>query len=111
MRYTGSQPAVLDAPPRPVASSLRVSRAMPNPTRGPLLITLELPRSSQVTATVHDVLGRQVRTLADGFRDSGVLGIVWDGRNAAGRSVAPGLYMVRLDVAGERFTRRVVVAR
>ncbi len=106
----GSQPVVLAAPPRPVASALRVSQAMPNPTRGPLLIALDLPRRSQVRATVHDVLGRQVRLLADGFRDGGVQGIGWDGRDSAGRSAAPGLYMVRVDVGGERFARRVVVA-
>lgn len=106
----GSQPLVLDSPPRPVVAGLRLSQAMPNPTRGPLLLTLELPRRSLVRATVHDVLGREVRRIADGPRESGVQGVAWDGRDAKGHAAAPGLYLVRVDVNGERFSRRVVVA-
>jgi flagellar hook assembly protein FlgD len=89
---------------------LRVSQAMPNPTRGPLLLTLDLPRRTAVRATVHDVLGREVRVIADGTRDGGVQGVAWDGRDAQGRRAAPGLYLVRIDVGGERFSRRVVVS-
>ena len=106
----GSQPVVLAAPPRPAANMLRVSPAMPNPTRGPLLITLDLPRRSRVQAAVHDVLGRQVRVIAEGWRDGGVQGIAWDGRDGAGRGVPPGLYMIRVNINGERFSRRVVLS-
>jgi hypothetical protein len=106
----GSAPVVLASPPRPAVSSLRVSQAMPNPSRGPLLITLDLPRRSQVRATVHDVLGRQVRQIEDGYRESGVQGIAWDGKDVLGHAAAPGLYLVRVQVNGERFARRVVVS-
>lgn len=106
----GSAPLVLASPPRPAANMLRVSQAMPNPTRGPLLLTLDLPRRTAVRATVHDVLGREVRVIADGTRDGGVQGVAWDGRDAQGRRAAPGLYLVRIDVGGERFSRRVVVS-
>jgi hypothetical protein len=106
----GNQPVVLATPPRPPANTLRVSAAMPNPTRGPLLITLDLPRRTAVKVTVHDVLGRQVRLVEDDTRDSGVQGVAWDGQDSQGRRVAPGLYMVRVDAGGERFARRVVVS-
>lgn len=107
----GNQPVVLASPPRPPASTLRVSEVMPNPTRGPLLVTLDLPRRSRVRASVHDVLGRQVRAIEDGFRDSGVQGVAWDGRDASGRPAPPGLYLVRVDINGERIARRVVLSR
>ena len=72
------------------------------------MLTLDLPRRALVHATVHDVLGRQVRSLANGFRDSGVQGIAWDGRDGSGRPAAPGLYLVRVEVDGQRFARRAV---
>ena len=106
----GAAPTVLAAPPRPAANVLRVSEAMPNPTRGPLLVTLDLPRATHVRATVHDVLGRTVRVIADGMRDSGVQGVAWDGQDGQGRRAAPGLYLVRIDAGSERFARRVVVS-
>ena len=106
----GNQPVVLSSPPRSAANTLRVSQAMPNPTRGPLLITLDLPRPTAVKVTVHDLLGRQVRQVENGVRDSGVQGVAWDGQDAQGRRAAPGLYLVRVVAGDERFTRRVVVS-
>lgn len=105
----GSAPIVLAAPPRPSAGTLHVSEAMPNPTRGPLLVTFELPRAAHVSARVLDIMGRQVRLIEDGERASGVQAIAWDGHDALGRRAAPGLYMVRLELNGERFARRVMV--
>lgn len=105
----GSAPVVLASPPRPNVGQLRVSEAMPNPTRGPLMVSFELPRAARVSARVLDVLGREVRRIEDGERASGMQAIAWDGRDALGRHVAPGLYMVRLDIDGQRFARRAVI--
>ena len=105
----GSAPIVLAAPPRPAAGTLHVSEAMPNPTRGPLMVAFELPRPARVSARVLDIMGRTVRLIEDGARASGVQAVSWDGHDALGRRAAPGLYMVRLEVNGERFARRVVV--
>jgi flagellar hook assembly protein FlgD len=50
---------------------------------------------------VFDLLGRRVRTLDRGPRAAGAQRVAWDGRDAAGAPVTPGLYHVRVD-AGER---------
>lgn len=105
----GNAPAVLASPPRPQTGTLRISEAMPNPTRGPLLVSFELPRAARVSARVMDLLGREVRRIEDGERSSGLQMVAWDGRDALGRHVAPGLYMIRLDVDGVRYARRAVV--
>jgi hypothetical protein len=54
---------------------------------------------------VYDVEGRLVRILADGVAASS---LEWDGRNAAGRAVAPGTYWLRLEAANETRSARLV---
>lgn len=71
------------------ASELRVR---PNPASG--LVRIDLPRPSLrgTAIEVIDPSGRRVRTLDV---PAGKLGVSWDGRDAEGREVAPGLYLVR----------------
>lgn len=82
----------------------------PNPFRDASEIRFGLVRSSRARVVVVDVTGRAVRTLADGEFPAGEHGITWDGRDAGGAIVAPGIYFVRLtsgDVAETRKLARI----
>jgi hypothetical protein len=59
------------------------------------------------TAAVHTPSGGLVRRLADGDRGAGVWTLEWDGRNEAGESAAPGVYV--LIVKTDDDVRRVKV--
>lgn len=72
----------------------------PNPSRGRTRFSFELPHARHVQVTLHDLSGRQVRTLLDGERGIGWHAVFWDGRIAAGRSAPAGVYFIRI-VAGE----------
>jgi len=58
-----------------------------------------------------DVGGRRVRTLARGALAAGAHRLEWDGRDAAGRPVAAGVYFVRAEAGDARATRRFVRVR
>jgi hypothetical protein len=79
----------------PVTAGLQVS---PNPFSGKTRIAMTAT-TNPVRLKVYDVEGRLVRILADGVAPSTV---EWDGKNAAGRAVAPGTYWLRLEAAGGR---------
>jgi hypothetical protein len=88
----------------PVAFALEGVR--PNPTSGRgLYVALALPTGAAARLELLDVSGRRVLA-----RDVGSLGV---GRHTvnlvAGRSVAPGLYWVRLTQGANRQTTRVAV--
>jgi flagellar hook assembly protein FlgD len=59
----------------------------------------------------YDVSGRLVRTLLDADLPAGVHRATWDGRDAAGRPVAPGGYVARLEAAGGAATVRLELLR
>ena len=71
-------------------------------------ITYALAAPAQVSADILNLSGALIRTVSTGtLSPAGLSTLVWDGRNAAGSAVPPGMYLVRLTVAsdsGERTT-------
>ncbi len=68
-------------------------------------------RPGQADLSLYDLAGRTVRVLWRGWLPSEGLALAWDGRDAAGRPVATGLYLVRLTTEGGAATARVPVIR
>jgi len=96
-------------PPPPTGFDLALAGA--NPTSGDTRLALDLPRDGNVRVKVYDAAGRNVRTLFDGWQSAGQHGIVWDGRDGAGRAAAVGVYFVRANAQGRSLTLRVARVR
>jgi hypothetical protein len=77
-----------------VGSGIR--RVSPNPFRSSTRIELALDSPGPVRAEVYDVAGRLVRRLLDETVPAGTRYLSWDGRDGGGRTVAPGVYWLRL---------------
>jgi FlgD Ig-like domain len=92
------------APLRPGVTGLMAP--VPDPFQGSATIGFTLGRPERVDLAVYGVDGRRIRTLERGTRDPGVFRVVWDGRDAGGALVPPGVYFVRLAAGSERFTTR-----
>ena len=97
------------APATALAFSL--STAQPNPFGESTRIEFTLPRKADVSLTVYDVSGRTVKSLTNGTRDAGRYDVSWDGRDAAGRRVADGVYFSRLVSEGRTLTRKMMIRR
>jgi len=82
----------------------------PNPATGPMRMDFSVAKETQVRLEVLDVQGRQMATLANGTYPAGRYQAVWDGAGNGGR-VPAGMYFVRYQAAGLKFTKRVVIAR
>jgi aminopeptidase N len=96
-------------PPGPAALELLPPR--PNPARGSATFAFVLPRTGAARVEIYDVRGARVRALDAGVLSAGLHPLPWDGRDAGGRAVQPGIYMVRLAAAGEERTQRLVVVK
>lgn len=83
----------------------------PNPFAGATQVRFALGAAAEVRLGVFDVAGRRIATLADGRLAAGAHVATWSGRDFDGRSVAPGVYLVRLETGGRAFTRRVALVR
>jgi hypothetical protein len=75
----------------------------PNPFNQSTTILYELPNDGRVTIRIYDILGREVRTLVDEFKEEGIHPAVWNSRNNAGQVVSSGVYFYRM-TAGADFS-------
>lgn len=83
----------------------------PNPFNPGTVIRYQLSVVSDVKLAVYDLLGREVRVLAEGRQAAGPHEAAWDGRDGRGTEMAGGVYYYRLTVDGRAMTRRMVLVR
>jgi hypothetical protein len=96
--------ALLDAPEvsaRAGAAGLRIVALGPNPTRGVASLSFVLSAGARTEVAVFDLAGRVVRRVLDAQFAAGPHEVAWDGRDAGGARVAPGVYVWRVR-SGER---------
>ena len=81
----------------------------PNPFHTSTTLRFDVPPSGgDVKLEVFDVGGRRVTTLEERWLPGGTHAARWDGADAAGGAVAPGVYLCRLEVDGSIQTRRLL---
>ncbi|MBN2169795.1 MAG: hypothetical protein JW819_00575, partial [Candidatus Krumholzibacteriota bacterium] len=84
----------------------------PNPCgAGGARLRCEAPAGAAIRVDVLDVAGRRCRRLVLPAGAAGPRTFAWDGRDDAGRPLASGVYLLRVEAGGIRETRRVVLLR
>lgn len=107
--YRQLSPSVLATPQEPpteTPAALSIESLFPNPMRGSGSLFFGLPETSNVTVTLIDALGREVRTLQEGLYGAGRHEIVFDVSD-----LASGMYFCKLESEGALEMRRFVVVR
>jgi len=83
----------------------------PNPFNPETQISFRLPNAGTVDLRIFNLLGQEVRRLVSGELEAGDHTIRWDGRDAAGQSVASGIYFYRLETPGFKKTKRMLLLK
>lgn len=84
--------------------------AAPNPLNPATVIRYTVSAAGPVRLTIHDIAGRRVATLVEGNRDAGEHVATWRGRDASGRPLPSGVYLLRLVTGGEVVGGRLTLA-
>jgi hypothetical protein len=67
-------------------------RSEPNPFNPSTSIRFEMPRAGRAKLVIYDAAGQRIATLIDRKVEAGLTTVHWDGRDAAGRRQASGVY-------------------
>jgi hypothetical protein len=103
----------LDVTTEPAAGPVRLalSQNAPNPFAGATQVRYSIPDAGPVKLSVFNVTGRKVTDLVNGMIPAGNHVVSWNGVDAAGNRVASGVYLYRIEAAGESLTKEMVLLR
>jgi flagellar hook assembly protein FlgD len=91
--------------------ALELRQNFPNPFNPQTTITFSLPHTAYVNLSIYDAGGRLVRALVDEETLAGEHALIWNGRDRKGKTVASGVYFMRLTVAGQARTQKIVLLK
>ncbi len=105
----------LDVPDDPgvpeVPEVFVLQQNMPNPFNPGTTILFEIPRAQSAELSIFSMTGQHITTLLNEVVEARMYDVEWDGRDAAGRTVASGVYFYRLRTEEFVQTRRMVLVR
>jgi len=88
-----------------------LGKPFPNPFNPKTALRYSLGEAGPVRLSILDVLGREVAVLVDGPQAAGSHEVVWEGRDARGKSVSSGVYFAKLDALGHSSTQKLVLSK
>ena len=83
----------------------------PTPFNAEVTIPFALAEAGSVRISVYNLMGQQVRVLADGWLAAGAHRVRWDGRTAAGVEAASGVYWAVLQAGDAVQTAKLALIR
>jgi hypothetical protein len=96
-------------PATPFASAL--ATPWPNPFNPAVNIAFDLAAPAPARVAIHALDGALLRVLHDGEAAAGRTALRWDGRDAAGRTLAAGTYAVRLSTSSATEVRLITLLK
>jgi len=94
------------------ANRLELEQNFPNPFApgtSETIFTYTIPDEGPVELVVYNLLAQEIVTLVDEIQEVGRHRVAWDGLDASGNIVPPGIYYYKLSAGGEERLRRLRV--
>jgi subtilisin-like proprotein convertase family protein len=99
-----STPIAVKNKNNPVPDKFVLYQNYPNPFNPVTVIKYSVPKANHVSLIIYDVLGREIKTLINGYQQAGTYSINWDASENAS-----GVYFYRLSADGYSETKRMVL--
>ena len=97
-------------PPNQV-NTFVLKQNFPNPFNPGTTIEYTLEKSSEITLKIFNLLGEEIRILANKTQAAGTHRVIWDGRNNTGKRVTSGVYVYKIEVDSQLLAKKMVMLR
>jgi hypothetical protein len=87
----------------PSAFNVKLHQNYPNPFNPTTRLRYDLPKDTEVTITIYDIMGCEVRTLVNNQQSAGYKSVMWDATNDLGQPVSGGMYFY--SISAEEFVQ------
>jgi hypothetical protein len=83
----------------------------PNPFNPTTTISYNVPKASNITLSIYDILGNKVKELVNEFAVPGLYNVSWKGTNNAGAEVSSGVYLYSLKAGNITITKKMFLIK
>lgn len=95
-----------------IPENFELMQNYPNPFNPVTTISYNLPKTSEVTIKIYDMLGNEVKTLVNKVtKNAGSYNISWDGLNDQGMNASSGVYFYKLVTSGFNKTLKMILMK
>ena len=94
-----------------ISETFTIHQNFPNPFNPFTSLTYELHEEGIVSITIHDMMGRIVKTLFKSSQTAGYKSIIWDATNDRNEPVPAGMYIYTIQAGEFRQTRKMVLLK
>jgi len=91
--------------------NFRLYQNYPNPFNPVTNIMYYLPERNAAIVKIFDALGREIRVLDNGNKESGYHTVRWDGKDGYGKQVSAGIYLYQLQAGRYIQTNKMVLIK
>jgi len=81
------------------------------PFNASTVITYALPEPGRVKLSILDLLGREVISSLDGFKQAGSHSVIWDGKDGHGNQLPSGIYFYRMKAGDFVHMRKMILLK
>jgi len=83
----------------------------PNPFNPSTQISYKISTGNHVSLTIHDLLGREIKTLVSAFQPAGHYSLTWNGKDELGNAVPSGVYLYSLHSGGFVLSKKMMLMK
>jgi hypothetical protein len=95
--------------PEQETAAFKLDQNYPNPLTEGTTLPFSIPEDGMVHIGIYNYNGQLVNDLLWAYQFSGTGSLYWNGRNATGSRVTPGIYIARMDYNGQQQSVKMVV--
>ncbi|MFH1701315.1 MAG: T9SS type A sorting domain-containing protein [Candidatus Zixiibacteriota bacterium] len=105
--YNGS---MMESSFHALPSNFSVAQNYPNPFNPTTTMGFNLNNASDWSVEIYNIAGQRVNTF-NGFSEAGTVNVVWDAKDASGKSVASGIYFYKVTAGANSATMKMVLMK
>jgi flagellar hook assembly protein FlgD len=102
---------VLSTDTTPMPTIFALHQNYPNPFNPTTQISYDLPEASRVSISIHDLMGREIRTMINSEQTAGFKNLQWNATDNAGQPVSAGMYIYTIQAGEFRSTKKMLLLK
>ena len=94
-----------------IPTTMMLEQNYPNPFNPETQISYQLADGGYISLTIHDLLGREIKTLVSEDQPSGNYTVSWNGRDESGNIVPSGIYLYSLKAGSFTESKKMILMK